>query len=311
MDLKIDGERQSFDLKEQTTAWLLNTNRELQAAAKARGLQLPGIAGATALEGAQANDDTYAGPAATEMEILGQIPHAHHAFNEVVGILNQEVEEASRIPEIDEETFATELDHWLTDERLAVIEAIKARSPDAVITLVAAPNIGVSSDDLIRMHTQFGDTTGHSTILWKHIKDLYGRYSGGRELTSSRGYGPINFSIDIFSDRLSIQDNNIVLQDVLQETPSPEDSDLELIIPSPLDAEVYRRALLARGEKLDERYARKTFIPHYNLPAQLMPVSWSQKANVVPLSLLKPDGTLSVGWSQVNSPDEDVRYFLK
>lgn len=303
MDVKIDGERHSFDLKEQTTAWLLDTNRELQAAAQARGLDLP--AGATAIEGAQDTAETE--PTSVKKEILDQIPSAHQVFNEVVGILNQDTDENNRIPDIDEEALGTELNTWLTEERLALIEAIRTRSPDSVITLVAAPNIGVSGDDLIRMHTQFGEVIGHKTLFWKHIRTLYGKYSGGRELTSSRGYGPVNFSIDIFSDRLNHADNRIILQDVLQETAASEGSDVELRVPSPLDAEVYRRTLVA----LEGNLGNKAFIPHYNLPPQLLPVTWAQKAKLVPLSLIDRSGALSVGWSPIGYPDDDARYFLR
>jgi len=154
----------------------------------------------------------------------------------------------------------------------------------ARFNLVATPNIEASEAQIVALAEAFGKQQPYETYVYD---ELYrkGRYTG-REFSGKGGNDPVRLSL-IPSRRDAVLSGNTVETQVRmlreQQTSKPN---LNLRVPSVLDAVTYWYTLRAQGDKLADSSAfDKTYIRHFDLDPKAVG-GWS----FVPRSFVNRDG---------------------
>jgi len=155
----------------------------------------------------------------------------------------------------------------------------KLLADGAQFTLVATPNVEASEAQVVALAEAFGKEQPDETYV---DDDLYskGHYTG-QELSGNKGTGPVRLSLipSSFDGEMVYGDEVDVQVEKLRERRSKQ-PELDLRVPSVLEAVTYWYCLRAKGDMLEEMNAReKTSIIHFDLEPKTL-YKWS----VVPVS---------------------------
>ncbi len=244
----------------------------------------------------------------TQEFITTQLPEAIVAYRAVVGSLNSTriFQGGDEITRIADETLQVELTDWLGDVVLSEAIHVMDREPDVGLTLVAAPNVLATADEIRTAAIDFGygqpeltaswsDFPGNSQAATDHTRfsaeqdissygnmpSIYTRYSAAQLSGTSPGNG-IQVMFALIPRIYAVQEGREVRLDgsVLE----PEHSKgvvtfteqtidgIHRRVPSVLQAVTYWQTLRARGDILSTRMAPfRTTINHVDLPPLGMP----------------------------------------
>lgn len=268
MDIERKGLTISVDVGIESDQWLLDAAAEIRVAAEARGLEIPAFAGGTAVqETVEVVETTSEFIPETAETLKTQLPSAIRGYQAVMGSLNEGKRKSNKVETATEEDLQTELDVWLTPERLDTVNAIKEAQPEVSFTLVATPNVPMSAGDIKKVAERFGRNQPYSTYTWD---DLYNRYTAG-QLSGTDDFGtdaftPVHFSL-IPSEltpelaNKTVKEQRTALAELQAEHPS-------LTVPSVLDAVTYWETLRQSGPVSGNGTSDKTDIRHFDLEEQ-------------------------------------------
>lgn len=209
---------------------------------------------------------------------------------------------------ISPEQFSTELDKWLTDDRLDYARQKMEQDPELRFTLVATPNVlPKDHEEVFAAAKGFGSATpgspqAHNTWIYdKEMSgDLYGKYS----LEQLAGNDPTSDSAIQFSlmpsksteelSNMTAKQQRQILQNDLQ--PSMN----RLKVPSVLEAITYWHILSNQlpkhnGDSQQLADFGLTYIRHFDLPDQSV-----DGYSLVPGSCVLDDGRPSLGGSDAD-----------
>ncbi len=165
-----------------------------------------------------------------------------------------------------EQLFAAKDREWRTNGVYDyLVEKLIAEG--AQFRLVATPNIEANESQIVALAEAFGKGQPYKTVV---DDDLYRRaHYTGRELSGNKGTAPIRFGLmpNCYDSEMSKHRAEALEQLHNRRTERPE---LDVRVPSLLEAITYWHVLRVQGDKLDDRktYAR-THICHFDLPSKM------------------------------------------
>lgn len=225
-------------------------------------------------------------------ESLHEQTRFSHGAYRAIGDQVNEMRRRSRIDIIDpaefENAFSSKMEQWEKDGSLewSVRQIVEHGGR---ITLVAAPNEELKTDEVIKLAEIFGKGQPYETYV---NRELYGQYSGaelsGPVVSGSRvKFSLISSGLDHNLDGTVVQQ-----QDKLKEAQITTPS---LKVPSVVEAITYWQTLRARGDKLADSTAYyKTLIRYFNLDV---------KGRLVPSSGVPDDGGPGLYYSPAGNDD--------
>ncbi len=225
--------------------------------------------------------------------IQEQVRSTHSAYNTVVEQLGYAPESLKEI----EQLFAAKDKEWQANGVYDYLVE-KLIADGARFNLVATPNIEASEAQVVALAEAFGKQQPYETYVYD---ELYrkGRYTG-REFSGNGGNDPVRLSL-IPSRRDAVLSGRTVETQVRmlreQQTSKPN---LNLRVPSVLDAVTYWYTLRAQGDKLADSSAfDKTYIRHFDLDPKAVG-GWA----CVPHSCVDVDGRPYLDYSVVEYGDD-------
>lgn len=245
---------------------LIGLAQEVVDIARDRGLELSLAAGVVAVEGGDTEEAAEV-PVTSKESLAEQLPAAIEGYEAVLGTLNQDRPGEDVLPVAAAEVIAAELDVWLTEDKLAYINAVREADPAVQFTLVATPNVFVDSGELFRLAEAFDErlaAKADSEI------EFYEKYTA-EELS---GTDPDNGNAVVFSLVPSSDDiKGAIPTEMRSQFSALKAEHTFLKVPSPLEAIAYWQALRAGGDEFaDGEIAyhthRRTSIVHFNLPGR-------------------------------------------
>lgn len=260
MDFKGEnGEAVRVAADQQTDEALVGALTEIVEVARERNLELP--AGEIAVKGSEAQETTEL---TTREKITQQLQSAIGGYREAINEINKEREDGDDPHvEVEEADISNELEEWLTEEKIAQIEAAQEANPKVEFTLVATPNITVAREALLRIARGFADGQPSDSFI---SEDLLREYDG-HELSGTHPENGNNVQFSLIPDSTdskfsgSVSEQNTQLDQLRRLYPHAR-------VPSVLEAEVYKRTLRIRqggGPLAGEGTEKKTSIRHFDL----------------------------------------------
>lgn len=170
----------------------------------------------------------------------------------------------------------------------------------ARFSLVATPNVEASEAQVVALAEAFGKGQPYSTYVYD---DLYrrGRYTG-QEWSGNKGAAPIRFSLipSRFDGEMGYGRVDTQVEQLRERR--AKQPELDVRVPSVLDAVTYWYSLRAQGDKLDDYSAYdKTYIRHFDLQPKTVG-RWP----IVPLSCVRGGGE-----PNLRDSDADVDYDVR
>lgn len=300
MDIKGNGVEIRVNPAEQSDDWLISAVQEIADVARERGLELPFATGVVAVEGAMkaeaetVTEEAEAPTYETKESIAEQLGFAHKGYQAVIDSMNvRRKKEILHV--IDAETLATEFEGWFTADKLATVVSAQEADPNVRFTLVATPNVLVTTKDIIKAAEAFGQNQPYETYVYD---PLYNKYSAQQLSGTNPDNGnSVQFSL-IPSTYTPEMSGTVVEQRAKLAKLQTENPDLK--VPSVLEAVAYWQTLRAQGEQLaDNTTFDRTYIRHFDLPEQRFG-GWSN----VPSSCLDDDGGPGLSYSYVQAGDD-------
>lgn len=154
----------------------------------------------------------------------------------------------------------------------------------ARFNLVATPNIEASEAQVVALAEAFGKDQPYQTCVYD---DLYrkGRYTG-REWSGNKGNAPIHLSLIPSSFDSEMGYGRVDAQVEQLRERRAKQPELDVRVPSVLEAVTYWHSLRAQGDKLDDNSAYdKTYTRHFDLQPKTV-----VRLRVVPYSYVGGDG---------------------
>lgn len=261
MELKGNGVNIQVNPAELENGQLVGFAREIADVARERGLELPFAAGLTAVEGASQDNEA---PVDTRESITGQLSTALKGYDALLDTLNEGRRKKDTLYAATGHEIEAEFEAWLTEDKLAYVATAREADPDVRFTLVATPNVAVTSKELTKAAKAFGKDQPYETYVWDK---LYEQYTP-EQLS---GTDPDNGSSVIFSLIPSepTPDMSGTVADQRNKLAALRATHPDLKVPSPLEAAAYWQTLRAGGDQLaDGSTLDKTLIRHFDLPEQ-------------------------------------------
>ena len=141
----------------------------------------------------------------------------------------------------------------------------------AIFNLVATPNIEVSEAQIAGLAEDFGKDQPYETHVYD---DLYhmGHYSS-QEWSGNKGTGPIRLSLipSRFDSEMGYGRVDAQVEQLRERR--AKQPELDVRVPSVLEAVTYWHSLRAQGDKLDNSAYEKTYIRHFDLRPKMV-VGW-------------------------------------
>ncbi|PIZ61648.1 hypothetical protein COY17_03980 [Candidatus Saccharibacteria bacterium CG_4_10_14_0_2_um_filter_52_9] len=260
MELKGNGISVQVNPAEQSDEWLISAAQEIAEAAQVRGLELPLAAAAVAVE-ATTHPETLD---EVRESLYGQLNTAYLAYDTLTQKLDDGRKTKDRVSIGSETEITIEFETWLTDEKVAYVQAAMEADPELRFTLVATPNVELEKGEVERLAKTFGEQQPYETSVYEN---LYKKYSP-QELA---GTDPSNGNDVMFSLIPSKFDEALTGTVVKQQAKLAEmqKANPSLKVPSVLEAVTYWQTLRASGDTLSDSEAfYKTYIRHFNLDAK-------------------------------------------
>jgi hypothetical protein len=222
-----------------------------EAIEEVRVRNLPLEAGSVAVEGALA-PEVVVSPV-TKEAVSEQLDFAYTGFASTIEGLNKDRKKKDQIPLTDQETLATELDKWLSEDKLVYVAEAQEVDPSLRFILTATPNVEVVS---------FDEITDLADYSWK---ELYSKYTPEQLSGYNPNNGAVNFSlIPIKTDEALY--GTIAFQKA--ELAKLQKANPFLRVPSPLESITYAKTLEAQGELGGSVNFDKTYIRQFDLPTK-------------------------------------------
>lgn len=291
MDIKGNGGVVSVDPAEQSDVWLIKAAQEIAEVAQSRGLELPGFAGAVALESAAKTMDRLT-PEMVKESITEQLTISVIATEAVVQSLNAGRRKNNQLAPRSVERVAAELKTWLTDEKLDYVKAAMETDPEVRFTLVATPNVPVTPKDITKIAKTFGQGQPYETYVWEEV---YGKYTAEQlSGTDSSNGNSVVFSL-IPSKYTPKMNGTVPEQRTKLAKLQADNPELGLKVPSVLESITHMQTLRAGGKRLvGNTTFDETYIRHFDLPEQRLG-GWLD----VPDSFVNDDGQPGLDFSGV------------
>lgn len=170
----------------------------------------------------------------------------------------------------------------------------------ARFNLVATPNVEASEAQVVALAEAFGKDQPYETYVYD---DLYrkGHYTS-QEWSGNKGNAPIRLSLIPSRFDSEMGDGRVDAQVEQLRERRAKQPELDVRVPSVLEAVTYWYSLRAQGDKLDDSSAfDKTYIRHFDLQPKSV-----GRWRVVPYSFVSSDGEPYLGVSGADD-DYDVR----
>ena len=238
-----------------------------------------------------------------------QIQSAYTAYKTVAdqlpgtrsGLLGRTREVAASMQEL-EQLFASKDSEW---QQNGVYDYIveKLITDGARFNLVATPNVEASEAEIVALAESFGKNQPCTTYVYDKLY-RNGHYSG-REWSGNSGDAPVRLSLIPSRFDSEIGGGTVATQMQKLAERQANQPNLDVRVPSVLDAVTYWYSLRAQGDKLgDDSAFDKTYIRHIDLEPKSVD-GWS----IVPLSYVYDGGKPRLYYSDVDD-DFDVRLAL-
>ncbi len=278
MEIKGNGLTVQVDPAEQTDQWLVSAATEIREAAEARGLEVPAFTGLVAVEGAtgEIDVDTTAeieryevNPADVKESLLGQLDTAFRGYKTVAEHINGGRKPKEQVAVADQETVATELATWLTDEKVEYIARAQGADPSLRWTVIASPNnVEVDPKEAQKLAIEFGKNQSHQAFTWSSIwSPILIRYTAA-ELsgTDASNGNKIRFAAVPSKPTPELYGTVAAQRDALAKLQADMP---DVRVSSYLDDLVYWHTLRAQGDDLahGDVFGR-TYNCHFDLPEQ-------------------------------------------
>jgi hypothetical protein len=247
----------------------------LPAEYEARGLEPPAGAGAlfphpdarAAAEGRPARaDGDPPTPQGTAESLTAQLASAGGAYRSVITQINDSRERQEQVPVANQARVATEFATWLANDKLAFIAGAQEADPTLRFTVVAAPNVLASAQEIADVAREFGEAQPCQTYVWD---ELYGMYTS-EQLSGTDPDDDTRVLFSLMPNRLDdrlygdVDRQREVLADMRAATPA-------LHVPSVLESVTYWHTLRNQRDALADSAAfDATYIRHFDLPARHM-----------------------------------------
>lgn len=171
MDIEFGkGVTATVEAAAQSDEWLLNAQKEIAQAMEARGL-VSAVTGVLLVK-ATTSFETVPTPD-TKETLTAQLGNALKGHQAVVNSLNTGRRGKNVIAAVEEAALATELEAWLTDDRLAYVKEAQERDPGLTFILGATPNILASPKDIIKAAKAFGKKQSSVTFTYDPLYEQY------------------------------------------------------------------------------------------------------------------------------------------
>ena len=105
--------------------------------------------------------------------IVDQLPISLNAYKVVGQQLNESRPEADQIEIADQDFLSTELEKWLTTEKLAYVRSAQADDSNLRFILVATPNYVARNDEIIALARGFGNNQPNDTLVWNELNNQF------------------------------------------------------------------------------------------------------------------------------------------
>ena len=260
-----------------------------------------GLGAVVAEQLAQTTPDVHLSPEAIDFRdqlLEPQLEATASAFNTVIETLGLP---SHILTETTPELLRTELDEWLTDSKLDYVRGAMEADPDLSFTLVATPNIVVSSNELFTVAEAFGEDQPYPTWIYDNEMsgNLYGSYTS-QELSGANPDNIKTVQFSLIPSRPAPELNNQTAQQQQDTLAQLQTTNPDLKVPSVLEAITYWQTLRAQGYKLDgtDDIVNLTLIRHFDLPSKDVD-GWS----LVPSSYVSDDGRPGLYYSYAEDGD--------
>jgi hypothetical protein len=277
MDIKGNGLEVSVNPAQQSDEWLISAAQEIADVARERGLALPFATGVVAVEGATHDEtetisDAEVPTPDTKESLRAQLGIARQGYQATVGALNGKLNKNNKLAAAELPHMYKEFDAWLSEEKLAYVQATQEADPTVRFTLVATPNVLITPGHLIETAKAFGKNQPYETYVYDR---LYDKYSAQQLLGTTPGNGKaVMFSLipSTFTEGLegTVAQQRAKLAELQTEYP-------DLKVSSVLEAVSYWHTLRAEAATLGRPRGLplsgdgtfdQTYIRHFNLPEQ-------------------------------------------
>lgn len=141
-----------------------------------RGLELPQVAGAVAVEGATQADEvaeTLLDPSDVKETIKGLLGFAYSGAQATVEQVNGSRKKKEQIAIAEQETAEAEFEEWFDEDRLAYAKKTMEANPSLTWTLLATVNETVTADEFLAGTRTFGEGQPYKTEVWSDIAKKY------------------------------------------------------------------------------------------------------------------------------------------
>ncbi len=289
MDFKANGINISIDPARLSNDQLAQATQEFAVAAQERGLEIPAFAGSVAVEAAS---ESKVDSADIKEAITGQLGTSFKGYLSQVEQINKNRSEEDKIEAGDEETLATELDEWLSLDKLTYMTAAQEADPELTFTIGAVTNETVTPDEIIEDARDFGKKQPYKTTVYPEVINQYSPEEvSGTNPENGKKFKflaiPSKFTPELYG---TVDAQQQALAELQKDAPFLE-------APTPLVGMTFLHTRRAMGDKLvGDGTANKTYMRSYGMEDK--PVD---RDRYVPRLFVYDDGELIVGSSYVRS----------
>lgn len=291
MEFNIKGSRVGIEARHQTNEDLVSAAQEIATTVIARGLPLPEIENPS-------NPPTVLVEKNEELEKIGnqireQLPFAYEACRQTITGVNSWSPYEDRSESYPEEAAVEdELEAWLTSDRLTQARALQEANPDLQFTLAAVPNILVNSRLLVPLHDQFCYHQPGPADIYKKIFRLYDNYDP-KLISGTNPHNGLSVKFLLIPDKGDERLKDKGIGQLWSTFKSIQEFNPNFTVPTPFEAEVYRRTLRVKDGALEgEGTQEKTYIAHFSMEPRNM---GGFTPRLFPTSYVNDNGGLSVG----------------
>ena len=265
MELTGHGVKIQINPAELDDDQLIGLAQEISDVARERGLELPFATGVMAVEAAMQTDDrTEVSISKLKESFTEQLATASKGYKAIIDIFNCFRRKEVVLTEATNQAITAEFEEWLTEDKLVYVASALEADPHVRFTLVATPNVVVSSGDLARVAKVCGDNQPYDISVWDK---LYKAYTS-EQLSGTK---PDNGNRVVFS-LIPNSCNPAMEGDVGEQLEKLSNLQADypgLKVPSLLEAVTYWQTLRAGGDYLaDSTTFDRTYIRHFDLPEQ-------------------------------------------
>ncbi len=181
MEFKVNGLKVEINPAELHDDQLTGLAQEVFTTANERGLELPVVSGALAVEGVMRTAVVAETHESAEVKetIAGLLSPAYSGFQATVAQINMSRKKKElfgkkeQLTVVDQETVAAEFAEWFDQGRLAYVARAMEANPRFTWTLLAIPNETVTADEYLAGTRRFGESQPLPTKIFSNIVKQY------------------------------------------------------------------------------------------------------------------------------------------